>query len=220
MVETSTLQAKADELAGTLKVDGHKEHLRTRTNHWTGRTKVHMAIKLILLLTSLLSADLALAQAGLGAGRIPVTIPAFLLTIGDSVFTGAEPALEHTEGQISFTLNVDIFSDATNIPKTVMVCTSIAESCTVLPNFGPHAALKGVVNVKFPSVGATVQMTVCEDVGHICGKTLCTAEKPISLSASYGFLVTSVTVFHTRAYDGHGVGVGYGRVKPLRTFKV
>lgn len=158
-----------------------------------------MAIKLILLLTSLLSADSALAQAEVGGGR---TIPAFLLTIGDSVVPlGADPPLEHTQGQISFTLNVDIFSDI--VPQTVMVCTPIGEGCAILSNFGPHAVLKGVVWVNFPSVGATVQMTVCEDVKrgvNICGKTLSTAQKIVSLSASYAFVLTNVTVFHTRAH--------------------
>ena len=53
MVETSTLQTKADELAGILKVDRRNEHLRARTNHWTGMTLMIMAI-------------LASAFAGLG----------------------------------------------------------------------------------------------------------------------------------------------------------
>jgi hypothetical protein len=158
-----------------------------------------MAIKLILLLlTFLLSANSALAQAKVG-GR---TIPQFLLTIGDSVFPlGADPPLEHTQGQISFTLNVDIFSDI--VPQTVMVCTPIGEGCAILSNFGPHTVLTGVVWVNFPSVGATVQMTVCEDVKrgvNICGKTLSTAQKIVSLSASYAFVLTNVTVFHTRAH--------------------
>jgi hypothetical protein len=53
MVETSTLQTKADELAGILKADGHNEHLRARINHWTG-------------MTLMISAILASAFAGLG----------------------------------------------------------------------------------------------------------------------------------------------------------
>ena len=53
MVETSILQAKADELAGILNVDLRNEHIRARTNHWTGMTLMILAI-------------LASAFAGLG----------------------------------------------------------------------------------------------------------------------------------------------------------
>jgi hypothetical protein len=55
------------------------------------------------------------------------------------------------------------------------------------------AALKGVVNVRFPSVGATMQMTVCEDVGrgtHVCGKTLCTARETRKSIGKLWFLMS------------------------------
>lgn len=53
MVEGSAFQTKADELAGILKVDARNEHLRARTNHWTG-------------MTLMITAILASAFAGLG----------------------------------------------------------------------------------------------------------------------------------------------------------
>jgi hypothetical protein len=85
MAEPSILQTKADALADILKVDLSKEHVRARTNHWTG-----MMLMIVAILASA-CAGLGGLSAKLGAqtvGAIALIPGAFALLSTTIKFDG------------------------------------------------------------------------------------------------------------------------------------